>query len=342
EPGRTRGPDRRPGRATGYPPLPPCSRRPRSGRARPRGGRPFGCPADLPGRGRQPCPARGGRSARTAHRAGAGARPDRVARRRQVHDDHGAGAGAARDRQAGGCPRRRPVVAVLRRRPARRPRADAGPRRRQRRLHPLDGVPRAPGRALLVHAAGDAGPRRRRVRRRPRRDRRRRPVGAGDRVAGRHHAGAGGAGHGRRDPGGQGGHPRGRRPVRRQQGRPGRCRHHRPRPALHAVPGWPALRGGSLAPADREDRGQPRHRQRDRPGARGGRGAPGVARVLRRGPAPARGAGRPGDRGDRAGGAARADGRRARLGRARGAGRQGGRGGVRPLPRRGRAARPAL
>ena len=39
------------------------------------------------------------------------------------------------------------------------------------------------------------------------------------------------------------GHPRGRRPLRRQQGRPGRRRPDRARPALHAVPRRPALRG---------------------------------------------------------------------------------------------------
>ena len=57
-------------------------------------------------------------------------------------------------------------------------------------------------------------------------------------------------GHGRRHPGGQGRHPRGRRPVRRQQGRPGRRRPDRARPALHAVPGRPALRARALAAAD--------------------------------------------------------------------------------------------
>ena len=39
------------------------------------------------------------------------------------------------------------------------------------------------------------------------------------------------------------GHPRGRRRLRRQQGRPGRRRPDRARPALHAVPRRPALRG---------------------------------------------------------------------------------------------------
>ena len=120
--------------------------------------------------------------------------------------------------------RRRPVVAVLRRRAARRPGADAGPRRRQRRLHPLDGLPRAPRRAGLGDPAGAAGARRRRLRRRADRDRRRRPVRAGDRLARRHHAGARRARDGRRHPGGQGRDPRGRRRLRRQQGRPGRRR----------------------------------------------------------------------------------------------------------------------
>ena len=158
--------------------------------------------------------------------------------------------------QAGRRARRRPVVPVLRRCAARRPRADAGPRRRQRRLHPVDGLPRAPRRAGLVDPAGAAGARRRRLRRRADRDRRRRAVRAGDRLAGRHHAGADRAGDGRRDPGGQGRDPGGRRRLRRQQGRPGRRRPDRARPALHALPRRAALRGRALAAADLQDRGR--------------------------------------------------------------------------------------
>ena len=259
--------------------------------------------------------------------------------RRQVDDDDGAGAGVPEGRQAGRRPRRRPVVPVLRWRAARRPGADAGPRRRQRRLHPVDGLPRSPGRAGVGHAAGAAGARRGRLRRRADRDRRRRPVRAGDRLARRHHAGARRARDGRRHPGGQGRDPRGRRPLRRQQGRPGRRRPDGARPALHAVPRRPALRAGHWRPpicktvASREtDNGIDEvlakieehrawlessgegHRRRER-------------------------AGRPRDRGHRAGRAARADGRRARLGRPRLARRAGRGGGDRPLPGRRRAAR---
>ena len=53
------------------------------------------------------------------------------------------------------------------------------------------------------------------------------------RLAGRHHAGAARARHGRRDPGGEGRHPRDRRRLRGQQGRPGRRRRHLPRHPGH-------------------------------------------------------------------------------------------------------------
>ena len=88
---------------------------------------------------------------------------------------------AARGRQAGRRARGRPVLAVLRRCPARRPGADAGPRARPRRLHPLDGLARPPRRAVLDDAAGAAGARRRRLRRDPDRDRRRRAERGRDR-----------------------------------------------------------------------------------------------------------------------------------------------------------------
>ena len=77
------------------------------------------------------------------------------------------GPGPAR-RRAGG----RPVVAVQRRGAAGGPGADAGPRHRRPGVHPLDGQPRAPGRAVLGHAAGGAHPGRGRLRRRADRDRR--------------------------------------------------------------------------------------------------------------------------------------------------------------------------
>lgn len=52
--------------------------------------------------------------------------------------------------QAGRRPGRRPVLAVLRRRAARRPRPDVRPRLGPGRLHPLDGDARPPGRTGLV------------------------------------------------------------------------------------------------------------------------------------------------------------------------------------------------
>ena len=134
-----------------------CGRRPGARRARPRGGRALRRPADLAGRGREPGAARGRRGARAAHRARPGPRADRLARGREVDDDGGAGPRAARRRQARRCARRRPLVAVLRRRAAGRPRPDAGPRRRQRRLHPVDGVPGPPRRPGLVHARRPCG-----------------------------------------------------------------------------------------------------------------------------------------------------------------------------------------
>ena len=116
----------------------------------------------------------------------------RLAGRRQVHDHQRAGHRAAAAGQAGRRARGRPVLAVLRRRAARRPGADAGPRDRPRRLHPLDGLPRPPRRAVVDDAAGAAGARRRRLRRGARRDRRRRAERGRDRRAGRHHGGADG------------------------------------------------------------------------------------------------------------------------------------------------------
>ena len=101
------------------------------------------------------------------------------------------------------------------------------------------------------------------------------------------------AGHGRRDPGGQGRDPRGRRRLRRQQGRPGRRRHDRPRPPLHALARRTALRGRALAAADRARRSPRRDtRQRHRRGAGQDRGAPAVAGVLGRGAPPAHASGR--------------------------------------------------
>ena len=128
--------------------------------------------------------------ARAVHRARADRRHHRLARRRQVDLDVRAGRGAAGARQAGRRARRRPVLAVLRRRAARRPGADAGPRARHGGLHPLDGLARPPRRAGLGDPAGAAGARRRRLRRRAGRDRRRRAERGRDRRARRHHAGA--------------------------------------------------------------------------------------------------------------------------------------------------------
>ena len=192
-----------------------------------------------------------------------GPRPDhrhhRLARGRQVDLDGGPGHGAAAGRQAGRCARRRPLLAVLRGRAARRPGPDAGPRHRLRRLHPLDGHARAPRRTGLGDSAGPAGARRRALRRDPDRDRRRGSVGGRRGRARRHDARAARAGHGRRHPGGEGRDPRDGRRVRRQQGRPGRRRPGGPRPALGAQP---RRRGRRVAATDRED-GRP-----ERPGGR--------------------------------------------------------------------------
>ena len=83
----------------------------------------------------------------------------------------------------------RPVVAVHRRGDPRRPGAHAGPRHRPRRVHPLDGHPRPPRRAVAGRARGGAAARRRRSTVDPRRDRRRRPGRGRDRRQGRHHRG---------------------------------------------------------------------------------------------------------------------------------------------------------
>ena len=92
------------------------------------------------------------------------------------------------------------------------------------------------------------------------------PVRGRDRRAGRHHAGAAGPGHGRRHPGGEGRHPRDRRPLRRQQGRPGRRRPGPPRPARHARrwPSEPRAPGGrrSSRPSPRRARASTRWSRR--------------------------------------------------------------------------------
>ena len=90
-------------------------------------------------------------------RAGAPGRDHRAARLGQVDARGGADRRGAGGRPVGGGHRRRSVEPDHRRRAARRPRPDAGLRRRRRRVHPLDGVARARRRAG------------RRPRRRPRR-----------------------------------------------------------------------------------------------------------------------------------------------------------------------------
>ena len=90
---------------------------------------------------------------------------------------------------------------------------------------------------------------------------------AGD---GRHHAGAGRAGHGRRHPGGEGRDPGDRRPLRDQQGRPRRRRPGTPRAALDARAGR-APRGAWKPEILKTDRQQGRGHRR---GGRGDRAAP--------------------------------------------------------------------
>ena len=133
-----------------------------------------GGPADLAGRGRLAAAARGGRAAGPAHRARADHRHHRLARGSASRPS----TSACRHGAARSAGKRVGVLAVdpsspfSGRRAARRPGPDAGPRDRPRRLHPLDGQPRAPRRAGVGDAAGAARARRRRLRRGPGRDRR--------------------------------------------------------------------------------------------------------------------------------------------------------------------------
>ena len=179
----------------------------------------------------------------------------------------------AQGRPAGRRPGGRPVVAVLRRRPARRPGAHAGPRARPRGLHPVDGLARPPRRAGVEHPAGDPGPRRGRVRHRADRDRRRRTERGRDRRTGRHDARPPRTRHGRRHPGGEGRDPRDRRPLRDQQGRSGRRRHTPSRAPVDARSG--RTRRGRLGASDpQDDRVEERRARR---GRRGDRPAPRLA-----------------------------------------------------------------
>ena len=92
--------------------------------------------------------------------------------------DHGRGPGhrPAGPGPAGGGAGRRPELAVLRRRAARRPGADAAARPGPGGVHPVDGYPRPPWRPGGGGDAGDPGARRGRLRHRAGGDRRRRPV----------------------------------------------------------------------------------------------------------------------------------------------------------------------
>ena len=130
------------------------------GRGRPTGPRPA---AD---RGREPHAGRRGGAARAVPdgRTGAPRRDHRAARVGQVDPRRRAHRRGPRGRADGGGHRGGSVESDHRWRAARRPGADAGLRRRSRRVHPLDGVARARRRAGLDLDGGRRRPRRRRVR----------------------------------------------------------------------------------------------------------------------------------------------------------------------------------
>ena len=221
-----------------------------------------------------------------AHRPRAGRRHHRLARASASRPRRRRWSRALRARrQAGRRARRRPVVAVLRRRAARRPGPDAGPRHRPRRLHPLDGLA----------AATSAGW--------PGRPRRRcgcstppaatwswsRPSASGQtevEIAGLADTTlvllAPGMGDGIQAA--KAGHPRDRRRVRRQQGRPGRRRPGRAATCATCSPSATAPTGAWRPPIVQTVAQTGRGRRR---GGRGDRRAPRVARGVRRArPAP--------------------------------------------------------
>ena len=239
--------------------------------------------------------------------------------------------------RAGRRARRRPVLAVHRRRAARRPGPDAGPRHRPGRLHPVDvhaaatsaGCPAATPQAVRVLDA-------RRLRRRAGRDGRRRAVRGRGRLAGRHHASCCSP---------RAWATRSRRP-RRASSRSATCSWST-RPTATA-PTRPSASSSTCSastrpPTTRAPAGcrrcsrPPRGRRRHRRAGRRARGAPRLARGHRRPAAAARAPGGRGGRGDRARDPAQPDGRRSRRHHARAA-RPIGRGrGARPLHRRRRA-----
>ena len=128
-------------------PASPASTSPTSSSAPAQGDAARGGPADLPGRGRVAAAARGDGRPRAVHRATrrSSASPARPGVGKST-STNALVAALRGDRQAGRRARRRPVLAVLRRRAARRPGADAGPRARPGGLHPLDGLARPPRR----------------------------------------------------------------------------------------------------------------------------------------------------------------------------------------------------
>ena len=123
-----------------------------------------------------------------------------------------------------------PTQPVQRRRDPRRPRPHAAPLDRPRRVHPLDGVARAPRRARARDAAVGARARRGRQAVDRRRDGRRRPGRGRDRGPGRHHDRGREPGLGRRGADREGGPARDRRHLRGEQGRSPRRRRDRERP----------------------------------------------------------------------------------------------------------------
>ena len=202
------------------------------------------------------------RGALPARRPRAGRRRHRPARRRQVVARRPADGAPAR-RRAGrvGHRGRRPDLALQRRRDPGRPHPHAGARHRPRRLHPLDGDARAPGRPRRGH--------------RPRASPCSRPpgkdvilvetVGVGQdevEIVGhrrRERRGAG-ARPRRRGAGAQGRHHGDRRRVRGEQGRPRRRRSRGGRDRVDAL----ARPGDADAARDRADGGDARRGHRAR------------------------------------------------------------------------------
>ena len=200
----------------------PLAASPRRSRA-PRRGRPTrraglrGAPA-LARRGRRRGSSHGGGVARSRWRSRLHDRHHRRAGRWQVLAHRSARRCRALARRFCVGARRRPIEPAYRRCHPRRSRPHGDARHRSRRLHPLDGDPRAARRPRGSHATGDPSARRQRDAVDRGGDGWRRPGGDRHRRRDRHHRGRRQPGLGRRSSGEQGRTPRSRRRVRREQG----------------------------------------------------------------------------------------------------------------------------